>query len=279
MKIGNDDVKKVYLGESVVSKVYSSYYDEDVRSTILESMVCWYDPHRQGCTNVNMAANPVLIDFSGNKRDMTCHNFDWTTTSGIAEDGSLRFDGVDDYCSASNPILTDFTAICRRKHEDLDGNPVFRTLAGKLSESNSASSRDGSFILDFFDVSNKILYAGSFGTIVNTGVSVDSLFHTVYLTKTNYNGIKKISSEKKPDIETLYLGKFNTTDVRKFKGCMDCFMLFNRTLTDEEITWVKANLIENRYRYLVCPIVGVADPNVDLDGIRDENGFLWIEAD
>lgn len=279
MKIGNDDVKKVYIGESVVSKVYSSYYDEDVRSTILKSMVCWYDPHRQGCTNVNMAANPVLKDFSGNKRDMTCHNFDWTTTSGIAEDGSLRFDGVNDYCSASNPILTDFTAICRRKHEDLDGNPAFRTLAGKLSESNSASSGDGSFILDFFDVSNKLLYAGSFGNIVNTGVSVDSLFHTVYLTKTNYNGIKKISSGEKPDIETLYLGKFNITDVRKFKGCMDCFMLFNRTLTDEEITWVKANLIENRYRYLVCPIVGVADPNVDLDGIRDENGFLWIEAD
>ena len=50
---------------------------------IKEAMVLWYDIARQGCTNENMAKNPVLRDLSGNGHDATCHNFAWSGMSGI----------------------------------------------------------------------------------------------------------------------------------------------------------------------------------------------------
>ena len=50
---------------------------------IKEAMVLWYDIARQGCTNENMAKNPVLRDLSGNGHDATCYNFAWSRMSGI----------------------------------------------------------------------------------------------------------------------------------------------------------------------------------------------------
>lgn len=50
---------------------------------IKEAMVLWYDIARQGCTNENMAKNPVLRDLSGNGHDATCYNFAWSGMSGI----------------------------------------------------------------------------------------------------------------------------------------------------------------------------------------------------
>lgn len=50
---------------------------------IREALVCWHDPARQGCTNENMAANPVLKDLSGNGHDLALHNFAWAGMSGI----------------------------------------------------------------------------------------------------------------------------------------------------------------------------------------------------
>ena len=50
---------------------------------IKEAMVLWYDIARQGCTNENMAKNPVLRDLSGNGHDATCYNFGWSGMSGI----------------------------------------------------------------------------------------------------------------------------------------------------------------------------------------------------
>lgn len=58
-------------------------YVDDIRSRVMSSMVLWYDIKRQGCTNENMAANPVLKDLSGNGHDATCYNFAWSGMSGI----------------------------------------------------------------------------------------------------------------------------------------------------------------------------------------------------
>lgn len=49
----------------------------------MDSLVCWYDPGKQQCTNESMAANPVLTDLSGNGHDITCYNFAWSGMSGI----------------------------------------------------------------------------------------------------------------------------------------------------------------------------------------------------
>lgn len=50
---------------------------------IMESMVLWYDIGKQGATNEGMAADPRIIDHSGNGHHATCHNFAWSGMSGI----------------------------------------------------------------------------------------------------------------------------------------------------------------------------------------------------
>jgi hypothetical protein len=56
---------------------------EGIPSAVRNNMVLWYDIKRQGATNESMAANPKLIDLSGNGHDATCYNFAWSGMSGI----------------------------------------------------------------------------------------------------------------------------------------------------------------------------------------------------
>lgn len=74
MRIGSKKVKEAWLNGK---QVYPS------KKRIMDSMVLWYDLKRQGATNESMAANPKLIDLSGNGHDATCYNFAWTEMSGI----------------------------------------------------------------------------------------------------------------------------------------------------------------------------------------------------
>lgn len=50
---------------------------------IKNSMVFWFDPKRQGCTNANMSENPTMVDLSGNNNNGNCQNFDWVQSNGI----------------------------------------------------------------------------------------------------------------------------------------------------------------------------------------------------
>lgn len=54
-----------------------------IPAAIRRAMVLWYDIARQGCTNENMAENPILKDLSGNGHDARCYNFAWGSASGI----------------------------------------------------------------------------------------------------------------------------------------------------------------------------------------------------
>lgn len=56
---------------------------------IMDSMVLWYDLAKQGATNESMAADPRIIDHSGNGHHATCYNFAWSGMSGI---GGCYFD-------------------------------------------------------------------------------------------------------------------------------------------------------------------------------------------
>lgn len=74
-------------GFPVLSKRSGS--SADISQAIMDSLVCWYDPGKQQCTNESMAANPVLADLSGNGHDIECFNFGWAGMSGI---GGYVFD-------------------------------------------------------------------------------------------------------------------------------------------------------------------------------------------
>lgn len=78
--ISSDSINDIQINISN-NKISLSY--NSTQSSIMSSMVLWYDIAKQGCTNESMKADPTLKDFSGNGHDMTCYNFAWGGMSGI----------------------------------------------------------------------------------------------------------------------------------------------------------------------------------------------------
>lgn len=87
---GSKTIKEVYKGST---KIYPSVDTQK----IMDSLVCWYDPGKQQCTNESMTANPVLADLSGNGHDIECFNFGWSGMSGI---GGYVFQPLDRWYKA-----------------------------------------------------------------------------------------------------------------------------------------------------------------------------------
>ena len=56
---------------------------QGMENEIMKSLVLWYDIKKQGATNESMAADPRIIDHSGNGHHATCYNFAWSGMSGI----------------------------------------------------------------------------------------------------------------------------------------------------------------------------------------------------
>lgn len=144
---------------------------------------------------------------------------------------ALVADGVDDYVKVEGtPILTDYTVIAKRNYIEINKDTC---LASK-----STSGGIGAFIFEE-------KYSTNPSTVYSFGKATEIQFNEneiVYMTPISYNGvfIRKGSSV---DTNTLYLGTLRN-DTRKFNGALYSFILFNRTLTEEEINWVKTNLIE-----------------------------------
>lgn len=202
---------------------------------IANSLVCYYNPKLQGCTNENMASNPILQDLSGNGVNLECKNFSWNTNSGVASDGSLRFDGVDDVCHASNkPILTDFTVIVNRKY-------IRNSKSILASTSNTIGGTDyGEFIMDLFD-NGSFVQSFESGNIAIDAPAINT-YETYSFSKNNYNG-KSITAGTGAGNQWLTIGSIRPTDAygRFFYGNISSFMLFNRTLSSAEIEWIKNN--------------------------------------
>lgn len=83
----------------------------EIPSAIRDSMVLWYDLKKQGATNETMAADPRIIDHSGNGHHATCYNFAWGGMSGIGGyDFNLRefikFDSYDEYTDSFFRVVT-----------------------------------------------------------------------------------------------------------------------------------------------------------------------------
>lgn len=219
----------------------SAQSKRDLPTWFKDSIVCWYDPKRQGCTNENMAENPILKDLSGNGLDMTCYNFAWTDESGIASDRSIAFDGVNNVCIVENDSIetslkNDFTVIAKRI--------IYPSQIGKCTViSNSKTSGIGAFIFEIKDGGGfrSLSYGGNSQVITppfnELAISV--------LTKTSYNGQSFIPGNV-PSTNALFLGGARHPDYfsQYLKGNIYSAFVFNRTLTDEEIEYVKTNLID-----------------------------------
>lgn len=64
----------------------------------------------------------------------------------------------------------------------------------------------------------------------------------VYQTKNKYNE-QTIYPGDKQDTDTLFIGTIRKDDSRSFIGCHGDILLFNRTLTEYELSWVKNNMM------------------------------------
>lgn len=64
-----------------------------------------------------------------------------------------------------------------------------------------------------------------------------------YQTKNSYNGTPiKFNATGIKDNSELYIGKLRPTEINGYIGCHSDFLLFNRTLSEDEINWLKENI-------------------------------------
>lgn len=218
--------------------------------SIFDSLVLWYDLAKQGATNETMAENPVLKDLSGHGHDATCYNFAWTEESGISTidyPGALVSDGVDDYALVEElPLLNKengFTVIARRKWI---GDPHSKSQ-GFVSKGSNANWEDGAFYFECVEGGGVALFNRVFSGI---GLSVNYITSftendVTYLTSKKYNDSEIENIGDGIDTDRLVIFRLGTT-INNFYSSIAIYslLLFNRDLTDEEIEWVKANLMD-----------------------------------
>lgn len=151
---------------------------------------------------------------------------------------ALVADGVDDYAKVEGlPLLTDYTVIAKRNILTKYDNE-YRAFAAK-----SNTAYQGAFIferlmesdstrVELFSFGNRVYF--NIDTIYNDDIS--------YMTTNSYNGtpINKGDGVDE-DMLTIFGRKVG---VQLISAALYSFILFNRTLTEEEINWVKTNLIE-----------------------------------
>lgn len=153
----------------------------------------------------------------------------------------LCYDGKSYAITYGLPILTDYTVIADRTWfaEKVD-NGIFMSKALK---------QNGAFILEYKQGDKWITYSYYSATNIN----IDKDNSIVYQTKNKYNE-QTIYPGDKQDTDTLFIGTIRKDDLRSFIGCHGDIILFNRSLTEYEISWVKNNIMCSKQQ----------EPDIDL---------------
>lgn len=143
---------------------------------------------------------------------------------------ALVSDGVDDYGSSENfPLQDDFTIIAKRRRI---------SNAGCLISKRIDTSYGGAFLFEGQIIDEGNGFVDSFGIRTYVNWVEDDV---VYMTPTSYNGTP-ITKGTDPDHNRLNL--FMIYNNYFLSAALYKLLIFNRTLSDEEIQWVKLNLIE-----------------------------------
>lgn len=181
---------------------------------------------------------PIISEEIFNNKEETNIYYDFGTNKDIEIDvelianypNQLCYDGKSYAITYGLPILTDYTVIADRTWfaEKVD-NGVFMS---------KALEQNGAFILEYKqgDRWNTYSYYSA------TNINIDKDNSIVYQTKNKYNE-QTIYPGDKQDTDTLFIGTIRKDDLRSFIGCHSDILLFNRTLTEYEISWVKNNMM------------------------------------
>lgn len=135
------------------------------------------------------------------------------------------------------PILNDYTIIADRTWFDKSNPTNFIT---KGSDSKI------SFLLEEVSNNGELCKAQSFGSYSTISLETGDI---TYQTKNKYNNNDIVSGNSADDDVFIVGGRYsktsNSMSTYKFAGCHGDILLFNRTLTDDEITWLKETIINN----------------------------------
>lgn len=150
----------------------------------------------------------------------------------------LCYDGKMYAVAYDMPILTDYTVIAERTWFEKEEYSAFisNSLGGMVDPSNGAFSVELKSLNSFTTI--------SFGSITSIGIPEKGI---TYQTKQSYNG-NSINVGTKGSNDILILGgrffyKINNEAGNTWTGCHGNILIFNRTLTEYEISWVKNNMM------------------------------------
>ena len=177
---------------------------------------------------------PIVSEEVFNNKEETNIYYDFGTNKDIEIDvelianypNQLCYDGKSYAVAYGLPILTDYTVIADRTwFAEKVNNGVFMS---------KALEQNGAFILEYKqgDKWNTYSYYSA------TNINIDKDNSIVYQTKNKYNE-QTIYPGDKQDTDTLFIGTIRKDDNRTFIGCHGDILLFNRTLTNDELDLVK----------------------------------------
>ena len=181
---------------------------------------------------------PIISEEIFNNKEETNIYYDFGTNKDIEIDvelianypNQLCYDGKSYAVAYGLPILTDYTVIADRTwFAEKVFNGVFMS---------KALEQNGAFIFEYKQDDKWVTYSYYSSNHIN----IDKDNSIVYQTKNKYNE-QTINSGNKQDTDTLFIGTIRKDDTRTFIGCHGDILLFNRSLTEYEISWVKNNLM------------------------------------
>ena len=141
------------------------------------------------------------------------------------------------------PILTDYTVMAERTWFERQNRACF------LSKITTPGT--GAFGFEFYNEQNEDT-TYSFGYVNNVEQFKDGI---TYQITNSYNGIVKLGyTVNGKDNAELYIGKLRHSERPAFIGCHGDILLFNRSLTEYEISWVKNNMMCSKQQ----------EPDIDL---------------
>lgn len=164
-----------------------------------------------------------LTDLSGNGHHLHLYGF---TGSDNIVDNMLQHTGTQYGVSYGQPILTDYT-VCSNRVNDAPMGSVFASKSGVVGA--------GAFILEYRQTAGGY-FTYSFSTAADVTAYQTAGF--MYQSSTSYNGTP-ITKGSGVDTDTLIVGTIRPSDARTFHGGYKSFVLFNRTLTTEELAYVE----------------------------------------
>lgn len=176
---------------------------------------------------------PIISEEVFNNKEETNIYYDFGTNKDIEIDveliadypNQLCYDGKSYAVAYELPILTDYTIIADRTWFVDKQERVFIS---------KATGQNGAFIFEYKTPANDKTYS----YYQQNDIVIDNNNKVVYQTKNSYNGTP-IQAGNKQDTDVLYIGNIRVPDSRSFIGCHGDILLFNRTLTDDELSVIK----------------------------------------